>query len=106
MQLADRAFLNQDLGEDVGWQYKRPKQSARLGTRFKLTRALPWRRFKKGSVLTMKACHAPPSCVAQTCCHQHPALAALQWHSVPGILAGGQQMRNTPCLPHLLGAGV
>ena len=41
----------QSLGEDIGWKYKRQSNAARQWTRFKLLRALPWRRFKKGSVL-------------------------------------------------------
>ena len=48
------------MEEDVGWQYKRPRNAARQWTRLKLARALPWRRFKKGSVLTMKV--GPSTC--------------------------------------------
>ena len=51
--LRPRTHDAQELGEDIGWQYKRPSNLAKQGMRFKLLRALPWRRVKKGSVLTM-----------------------------------------------------
>ena len=43
--------LLQELGEDAGWKYKRQSNAAKQWMRFKLLRALPWRRFKKGALL-------------------------------------------------------
>ena len=38
--------------------FKQRTALQKFGTSLKLMRALPWRRFKKGSVLTIEACRA------------------------------------------------